>query len=430
MNNLIQNIKRPPFYFTYYNPFDSNSDYYDSWYSYIKDNSLAEYSASLVGNVIKETSSEQISTAHEIAYNICGKIDNISSELANLDNSIYTLNENIEHGFDRISKDLYDGFNNIMYGLQEIAMELSQVNQRLELIQHTQIVTNILLENIAELLTIPDSEMERQRNIKLGLQFFMNAELDEDLFEDALKEFLKAEKKMEQDYFVLYHIGMIKLYNEKNSNIKDAADYFTKAAKYASIESNPNATRIENVFKKTLNIRFTEQNVNESNQLKYFAAKAFMLAASARYILSEFEKAFELIEKAIALVPENNNLYFYAAKYGVRSNNIKKALKYLNIIFERDIRYIVLAVGDIDLLLNKEIQLLLLSINQKLVDEIKSLISKFVNHNISSVKNEVHKLENLLKNTNYIEKYEGLNETLKNIDRTIKTNDKIQKTKK
>ena len=80
-----------------------------------------------------------------------------------------------------------------------------------------------LFENIAELLRVPDSEKERQRNIELGLKFFVNAQKDRDLFEDSLEELLEAEKLMKQDYFVLHRIGLIYLYSLNPVNPEKAA---------------------------------------------------------------------------------------------------------------------------------------------------------------------------------------------------------------
>jgi hypothetical protein len=96
-------------------------------------------------------------------------------------------------------------------------------------------LSNLLLENIAELLRVPDSEKERQHSIELGIKFFVNASKDADLFADALEELLKAESLMKQDYFVLHRIGCIYLYVEKYINPEKALEYFLRAAKYASV---------------------------------------------------------------------------------------------------------------------------------------------------------------------------------------------------
>jgi hypothetical protein len=109
--------------------------------------------------------------------------------------------------------------------LDHIDSQLSFVNRKLDIQIEQQRISNFILQNIAELLRVPDSEKERQHNIELGMKFYINAKNDPDLFVDALEEFLQAEAMMKQDYFVLHRIGCIYLYVEKFVDPSKARDY-------------------------------------------------------------------------------------------------------------------------------------------------------------------------------------------------------------
>ena len=136
--------------------------------------------------------------------------------------------------------------NNICAGLSDISKELSALNRRADILIEQQRMTNLLLQNVVELLKIPNSEKERQQAITNGIRFLANASINPELFKDALEEFLKAENYQKQDYFVLHRIGCIYLYSEEDLAPDKAMDYFVRSAKYAKVESDPNAVRMAN----------------------------------------------------------------------------------------------------------------------------------------------------------------------------------------
>jgi len=72
----------------------------------------------------------------------------------------------------------------------------------------------------------------------------------------ALNELLEAEKLMHADYFVLHRIGMIYLYVPELANLENALAYFTRAGKYAAVESDPKAARLSNILNKHVKILF------------------------------------------------------------------------------------------------------------------------------------------------------------------------------
>lgn len=203
---------KPSFVFGYWRPWKEDSKFFDSYFDYVKDVSLVKYGADTVGKYINQASKEQIQAINRLGQTIGRGMNVLSNQMSEINDNLVFLNRNLD----------------------------IQIEQ--------QKLSNLLLQNIAELLRVPDSEKERQHSIELGIKFFVNAQKDKDLYEDALEQLLKAEILMKQDYFVLHRIGCIYLYVEKYINPEKALDYFLRAAKYASVESDPKAVRLANVL--------------------------------------------------------------------------------------------------------------------------------------------------------------------------------------
>jgi hypothetical protein len=203
---------KPSHAFGYWKPWKDNSNLFDSYLDYVKDVSLAKYGADTVGKYIGEASKEQVQAINQLGQSIGRGINILSTQMSDVNNTLDFINRNID----------------------------IQIEQ--------QKLSNLLLQNITDLLRIPDIEKERQHSIELGIKFFVNAQKDEDLYADALEELLKAESMMKQDYFVLHRIGLIYLHVEKFIAPEKALDYFLRAAKYASVETNPKSMRLIHAF--------------------------------------------------------------------------------------------------------------------------------------------------------------------------------------
>ena len=139
----MSNIKpsRPSFVFGYWRPWKENSNIFDSYLDYAKDVSLVKYGADTVGKYISQSSKEQVLAIKSLETNVLG-------------------------------------------GLNVVNQTLNFINRNLDIQIEQQKLSNLLLQNIAELLRVPDSEKERQHCIELGVKFFVNASKDEDLYAD------------------------------------------------------------------------------------------------------------------------------------------------------------------------------------------------------------------------------------------------------
>lgn len=311
--NRILEPNRPPFLFIYWNPFDQNSNAGGSWFDYVKDTSLAKYTADSVGQYIAQSSAEQVTAIECTGRRICG--------------ALYDLKEQLD----------------------QIAGALQGVNQRINLVLDEAKTSNLLLENIAELLRIPDSQKQRQHHIEMALKFLKNSLRDEDLYQDALRELLEAEKFMPSDYFILHRIGMIYLYVPTLGNLEKAVEYFSKAGKYAAVECHPEAARLSNILNKKAGKQFSEQPEPSAADISVHAADSYFQAATALYALGRFAEAAKMTEKAVNCQPEEAKYFFFLSKYLVRSGNPNSAITRLQKAIELSPEMTIATLGDFDL---------------------------------------------------------------------------------
>jgi hypothetical protein len=380
MSNITPHT--PSFVFGYWRPWKENSNLFDSYLDYARDTSLVKYGADTVGKYINQASNEQVQAINHLGQAIGMGMNGLSNQMSDVNESLVFLNRNID----------------------------IQIEQ--------QKLSNLLLENIAELLRVPDSEKERQRSIELGVKFFVNASKDSDLYADALEELLKAETLMKQDYFVLHRIGCIYLYVEKYINPEKALEYFIRAAKYASVESDSRAARLANVLTNNFNTVNSEVN-NSEKQIGLLAADSYEKAAFASYILGKFTDAVNYQSKAWKFNNITQN-QFLLAKYQVRNREISEGVKNLNRCIEDEPVFAIAAFKEIDLINEPEVLNLISNKNHKIESEINKLIEdwkKVMSTEASSVLEELYELSQ----KSYEIKVSRLN-SLKNKEKEINQN--------
>jgi len=372
MSNIT--TSKPSYVFGYWRPWDEDSKMIDSYLDYTRDTSLIKYGADTLGKYINQASKEQVQAITHLGKTIGRGMDVLSSQMLDINDSLAFLNRNLD----------------------------IQIEQ--------QKLTNLLLQNIAELLRVPDSEKERQYSIELGVKFFVNASKDADLYSDSLEEFLKAESLMKQDYFVLHRIGCIYLYVEKYINPEKALDYFIRAAKYASVESDINAVRLANVLTNNFKVGNSELN-NSEKRIGLLAADSYEKAAFSAYILGRFTDAEVNQKKAILLNPTSSNKFLFA-KYAIRNGNIGEGIHYLNEAIDSNPEYETGIFKDLDLLNNVSVLELVRKKNVELNVKIDILIDVWRNiysedsarviTDLTNAKNEIYESKILKFNQYYL----------------------------
>ena len=380
----------PSFTFGYWRPWKENSNLFDSFLDYAKDVSLTKYGADTVGTYINQASKEQVQAINELGQAIGRGMNVLSNQMSDINQTLSFINRNMD----------------------------IQIEQ--------QKLSNLLLQNIAELLRVPDSEKERQHSIELGIKFFVNADKDSDLYADSLEELLKAESLMKQDYFVLHRIGCIFLYVEKYINPEKALDYFLRAAKYASVESDFSAIRLANAL--TNNFKTVNANLNNpETKIGFLASDSYEKAAFAAYILGRFEDAVSYQSKALKFNSTSENR-FLLSKYQVRINNIKEAIDNLDKSIEEAPYMAIAAFKEIDLINEPEVIKLITSKNNAIDCKIEQLIKKWETMNSTKVDEVINKLNSLSKKSYEIKiadynefetKIISVNSQYKNLDSKI-----------
>jgi len=342
------NTTRPNFGFGYWRPWREDSNLIDSYCDYVKDTQLVKYGADILGTYINQASKEQVAAINQMAKSL-GK------------------------------------------GLSEVKEEITKMNRNVEILIEQQRMTNFLLEDIAKLLRVPDSEKERHHSIQMGVKFFVNAELDKDLYSDALEEFKKAEALQKQDYFVLYRIGLIYLYVEEHLNIKTAIDYFTRAAKYSMVESDENARLLVDVLAKDVNI-------TSKDKIKYLVSESLHQRAFAYYVSGNFDKAIEDQQKVCNLNPNGQSL-FLLSKYQIRGNKVEKGISNLekSIDMEPRLHDTITNFRELDFIGNNQVIELLDKKAKSLEENKEKLLIKLNEINSENTKNLISLLNDISK---------------------------------
>ena len=255
---------------SFYNPHPGGAEHVQTrteyYVDYLRDATLAKYTADAVGQFVQRASTSQVAAMQRLGSQFESSIARQTAQ---------------------ISSALSAGF--------------SMLNDRLGALEECQRATVMLTGNIAQLLRIPDSERQRQHAIEMGLKFLSNARHDQDLFEDALEEFLKAEKLQSQDYFVLQKIGMIYLY--VLVDLRLAADYLTRAGKYAAVESHSSSVTSRSLLALDPSRDFAQQSGLQSHEIARMAAESYIAASRAEYALGNLNPALQLAQKAVKLCP-------------------------------------------------------------------------------------------------------------------------------
>ena len=344
---------KPSFVFGYWRPWKEDSNLFDSYMDYARDTSLAKYGADTVGKYIHQASLQQVQ-------------------------AIGQLGQAVGRGMDVLSNQM----NVLSSQMSDINSELSFLNRNMDIQIEQQKLSNLLLQNIAELLRVPDSEKERQHSIELGIKFFVNAKKDTDLYADALEELLKAESLMKQDYFVLHRLGCIYLYVEKYINPEKAFDYFIRAGKYASVESDKGAVKLANALTKNFNTSNSAITYSEE-QIGLLASDSYEKAAFAAYVLGRFEDAVNNQSKVVKFNSTPNNR-FTLAKYQIRNGKIDEAVDNLNRCIDEEPVLAIAAFREIDLINEPAVTNLITAKNNEINSKLNQLIEKW--KSIESVK--------------------------------------------
>jgi hypothetical protein len=196
---------------TYFNPYTGDQGRSrEHWLNYLNKATIANYTADSIGAFIARSSREQLAALDDLSDTLKVGFGRANDGLVAVADGIWGLADRRDKS-NRLLTYANVYLKEINDGIGEANRWLESMDARLALGLEEQRIGNVLAENIAELLPIPESEKERHRWITMGLKFFKSAGRDPDFYADALNYFHRAEAAMPEDYFVLRQIGMLHL---------------------------------------------------------------------------------------------------------------------------------------------------------------------------------------------------------------------------
>ncbi len=320
--------------------------------------------------------------------------------------STFEIVGTLDDGFGGITNSLEAGFSKVSQQVENLSIML---DWRLSTVIHQLKISNLLQENIALLLRVPDFQKERQYFIEQGFKHYKNARFDNDLYEDSLKNLLEAEKRETTDYVVLHLIGMIYLYSSKLLDIAKAEDYFRRAAKYSVVESNPEAQRTLNILSGNVGQNLSANETLPKNA-KVVAANSYFQAGISCYAQGKFAEANELSEKAFNLSPYFLEAGFLLTKTLVLLGDSEKAAEILQGIIKKNRYYAVKTVLDGDLWTKSEIQKMLGELRNSAVlmasENLANLTQQNVNH--PQFKEIIFKIDSLVQKNTFFDAFNAI----------------------
>lgn len=337
---MMDIMDRPMLIGSYWRPWKPDSNLADSFLDFIKDKSLVRYGSSLVGDRIDNGVNSLVKAASALSEKQFSAIEFAAAgqrkaiEAASMQ-QIAAINNVADMLGERVDK---------------VSQELGFMSRSLDMLHEQQRLSNKLLNEIVELLKIPDIEKERQYCITNGIKFFINASQNEELFEDSLEEFLKAEKMRKQDYFVLYRIGCIYLYVPQFYDPEKALDYFRRALKYSSVEIPQDSARMNNPLANSLN----SFDYNDISSIRLIASDSASKAAFASYVLGKDSDAVQYQTRANEYLPSLAGLIILS-KYQVRNGDTDSAIRNISSVISENPALFSSVFADYDLMLSKDV---------------------------------------------------------------------------
>lgn len=255
-------------------------------------------------------------------------------------------------------------------------------------------ISSILLDDIAQLLNISDKEKERKTAIEKGLTFLKQATLSQEFYAEAKRFFEKALEQEDIDYYVLYNLGLIHLFSDCHFDPEIAQTLFSKSAKYATVGSS---------FSKP---RYGERSslFNSMVNPLTIAGQALLYAARASYSLDKIDEAFDTINEAILIDPDNSDFLFDKCIYLLERNKLELCITILRKILERDYLLVLKLLKNKKMVENDAIREMLYGLVNDRCDEVKNEYLRCTN----SIANEsvyaatLNQISDLIENDNYL----------------------------
>jgi WD40 repeat protein len=152
---------------------------------------------------------------------------------------------------------------------------------------HRCFINTLANDDLMVQLNIPDFQQERRYYVEQACKHFINQ-----LYEESYENLIQAQHYEKYDPFVLYTIGLIRLFVPGLIDIKKAMNLFTKSANYYLVESNTKKT-----------------------------AESFYYASSCAYILKKDTEAIQYANQALDILPDFDEAAYLLARLKAITKN-------------------------------------------------------------------------------------------------------------
>lgn len=254
---------------------------------------------------------------------------------------ITTIHGSLEQGFNDVVNELEITnwkLNEIGEGINDLKY---MVDWKTDLIIEEQRISNFYLENITELLKIPEMQKLRAYHIDRGCTWLKNAADSKNhqsqFYDYAVEEFEKALSIEKRDYFSLQQMGLVFLNSIRHFNVTKALQYFEESAIYAKAIANVTPSgngRNGKAYNPKLDKVLTKE------LLLHEAALSLYYASMSQYFLIDFDKGAALAKEAWDLQPLNPEFGYQMAKCFAASKKDEKALEILFNVIELSPQYV------------------------------------------------------------------------------------------
>lgn len=353
-----------------------------------------KYELSKQNEIIKNSSSEISNGIHQSTTEVCSSLENGFSEL-------YKINSS---GFERVNNVLSDINVNLSVGLHSISNEIANLEATTRwgftnVIEQLQL-TNVKLNQIINLLNIPEPQKIRKYHIEQGVDFLCKANYNPIFFSKSKENFEKALEIEDTDYFTLTQLGIIHLYSKDQLNLDKAKSHFKNAALYSVADINFQKSRLGEYSSSF------EYNFNASQ----LCSKANMHLARISFIEENYETALLYSQKAYQLNKNNLSNIYDLIKYHSKLDQSNNAVNFLEKGISKN-RYIsVKSLSDEDLIDKIYIQNYLKELSKKTLEIAKRDYLKIK----TTIKpNSIHwetikQIDLLVDNNNYLDSLSAL----------------------
>lgn len=354
-------------------------------------------------------STQNLTSANYLATALA--MDSVNTISSNISRASAEQAKAISSAARSVTSALEDGFEGMEDGLTDVAAAIEQVNDTLldiarimnegfAMLADRLDQVNNRLDNIQQLLRIPDSQKQRVYHIEEGIKYLTNAYLEgpeSPFFADALDEFNKALAIERKDYYSLYRIGRIYYGSAKHYNLPLAETSFKTAARYCLAEAQSTTT--------TANMLINNTAEKGASFFTKEGAQALLYAAFCCYAQGKTDEALQLAQQAWETNAQDYAAGFTLAKYLFVKGNNRRALELLEHLIKQQRAIALTTVADTDLVTIPEVGQLLSRLAAEAIADATGKYERCLKVKLSSstYNNMLARMDTLIKQNNYLD---------------------------